>query len=167
MPFLYGFKPKYWKECESILPASAAERGFCGELPSRRLTGKALLLKQNQFQKVRFWLPGSLYFLQPPVPSAPWCDLNLRRLPACAGRDCSTVGWAVGPGRDVLQEDFTPSAMGRWAKTQTPESQLGMVHIKLLGCRLNRHRLNCQKLGPSSLTKRTDKGRSISHRQLL
>lgn len=100
---------------------------------------ESLLLKQNQFQKIRFWLPGNLYFLQPPVLTASCCDLNLCRLPTYADRDCFTVGWAAGPCRDALWKYFTPSTACKWAKTQNPEPKPRMVHVKLLECRLKQH----------------------------
>lgn len=61
MPFLYGFEPKYWKQSDSVLPASASER-FLKRTAYLEADRESLLLKQNQFQKVRFWLPGSPYF---------------------------------------------------------------------------------------------------------
>jgi len=57
MPFLYGFKPKYWKQSDSIVLASASERCFSSKLRSGRLAGKAYFLNKISFKKTGF---GSL-----------------------------------------------------------------------------------------------------------
>lgn len=102
MQFLYGFTPKVLETIWQCPASQCLWEVFLKWATVLEADRESLLLKQNQFQKVRFWLPGSLYFLQPPVLTASWCDLNLCSLPMYADRDCFTVGWAVGPCQDVL-----------------------------------------------------------------
>ena len=49
--------PKYWKQSDGVLPASASERCFSSKLRSWRLTGKAYFVNKISSKKSGF---GSL-----------------------------------------------------------------------------------------------------------